>query len=249
MSFLNKVFSKEPKPEMIGNLESVCPHCEAHLDKRPSRKKKCPHCDEYIYVRTRPADQKKVLVTEEQRDAIDVQWMKVHGTYEIHKEEQREFEQARAMLRERFGQEPIDGDVRWYLLNTALMKHSGQRNWGLYRNTRLNMADHLRKEGKEKLALETYLDVAYIDVNGPQNCGGISSPELLKEFPMFDPSDSIGVSTVVHYIKRLSEKLGIDRTELKELYSTIASRGHKNLKLPVHPKKGWKELERELQSV
>jgi DNA-directed RNA polymerase subunit RPC12/RpoP len=167
MSFLSKLIGKEPNLEKIGYLESVCPHCEAHLDKRPNRKKKCPHCSEYIYVRTRPADQKKVLVTEEQRDAIDVQWMQFHGTYEMHEEEQREYEQARAALRKQFGHEPQDGDVRWRSLNTALMEHSGQRNWGLYRNTRLDMADQLRKEGKDKQALETYLDVSYMDTNGP----------------------------------------------------------------------------------
>jgi hypothetical protein len=65
---------------------------------------------------------------------------------------------------------------------------------------------------------------------------------------MFDPGDAFQASVVIHNIKRLIKKLGIDTSELKELYSTIASRGHKNLKLPVHPDKGWEELQRELHA-
>jgi len=39
-------------------------------------------------------------------------------------------------------------------------------NWGLYRNIRFEMAELLKKEGKFKNALQTYLEVLYLDQNG-----------------------------------------------------------------------------------
>lgn len=33
----------------IGQRQTVCPTCGAHLEKRPQRKTKCPHCGEFIY--------------------------------------------------------------------------------------------------------------------------------------------------------------------------------------------------------
>jgi len=66
-----------PELSEVGNLDSVCPYCAAALEKKPSRKKKCPDCNNFIYVRTRPFDRKRVLVTEAQRDLIDVEWSRL----------------------------------------------------------------------------------------------------------------------------------------------------------------------------
>ena len=58
----------------IGLSDPVCPYCNGHLEQKPAKKKKCSHCGKYIYVRTRPQDQMKVLVTEKQAELIEEQW-------------------------------------------------------------------------------------------------------------------------------------------------------------------------------
>lgn len=83
MGILDKLFGKpKPKYERLGNTEPVCPYCVKPLDKMPGRKTKCPFCANYMYVRTRPADKKRVVVTEQDAAKIDEQWMVEKGIYE-----------------------------------------------------------------------------------------------------------------------------------------------------------------------
>jgi DNA-directed RNA polymerase subunit RPC12/RpoP len=58
----------------IGKIDSVCQNCENILSKRPSRNAKCQHCGKFIFVRPRPLDRKRVLVTESEAEAIQNQW-------------------------------------------------------------------------------------------------------------------------------------------------------------------------------
>lgn len=51
--------------ELIGNTDTICPYCSKPLDKMPSGMKSCPHCGQFMYVRTRPVDRQRVLVTED----------------------------------------------------------------------------------------------------------------------------------------------------------------------------------------
>ncbi len=81
MGILDKLFGKhKPKYETLGNTEPVCPYCAKPLLKMPRRKTKCPFCANYMYVRTRPADKKRVVVTEQDAARINEQWMVESGT-------------------------------------------------------------------------------------------------------------------------------------------------------------------------
>jgi hypothetical protein len=231
----------------IGNVESVCPYCDEGLDKRPQRKKKCPHCGKFIFVRTRPSDRKKVLVTEEQAQSVDEEWMKVHGTYEAYREDQIRFEKKKRELSERFGTEAPDSDVQWSLLNESAMDHAQQMNWGLYRNTRYQMAEQLRKEGRDKQSLLFFIEVSYLDANGPGNRGGLSDPELLKEYPMFDPDMGFQAPAVARSIKKLASQQSMSKEELKQLYVETAIEHRERMNLPVPPHKAWKDLSSELK--
>ena len=83
MGILDKFLGKhKPKYETLGNTEPVCPYCAKPLDKMPGRKTKCPFCANYMYVRTRPADKKRVVVTEQDAAKIDEQWVVEKGIYE-----------------------------------------------------------------------------------------------------------------------------------------------------------------------
>lgn len=81
MGILDKLFGKpKQKYETLGNTEPVCAYCARPLDKMPGRKTKCPFCANFMYVRTRPADKKRVIVTEQDAAKIDEQWKIESGT-------------------------------------------------------------------------------------------------------------------------------------------------------------------------
>jgi DNA-directed RNA polymerase subunit RPC12/RpoP len=67
---------RTPRPELsaIGRLDNVCPYCEEELAKKPERKTACPHCGNYIFVRSRPFDRQRVLLTEAQTNQVEAEW-------------------------------------------------------------------------------------------------------------------------------------------------------------------------------
>jgi SPP1 gp7 family putative phage head morphogenesis protein len=64
----------------MGNTEPICPYCNYRFDKMPQRKKKCPMCANFVYSRTRPLDNKKVLIKQDQIDELESQWTKQKGS-------------------------------------------------------------------------------------------------------------------------------------------------------------------------
>jgi len=249
MGILKSLFGKaKPKYELLGNTDPVCPYCSKALDKIPSRKTKCPHCGNYMYVRTRPSDRKRVVVTEQDAVKIDEQWMMEHGTYDAYLAEQREFETQKAELAKKRGREPSNGDVYWAIYNKQLLEHTKRGDWGLYRNTRLNMAELLRREKRNRPALETYLEVSYLDANGPRNMGGTRDPEIISKYPPFSRDTAFQAPAIVHYIQQLSELLGMNENELKGVFMEVAGRIRDNMKLPVPPEQAWDDLLQELHN-
>jgi DNA-directed RNA polymerase subunit RPC12/RpoP len=67
---------RAPRPALseIGRLDSTCPYCEEELAKRPERKTACPHCGRFIFVRSRPYDRKRVLLTDLEANQIETEW-------------------------------------------------------------------------------------------------------------------------------------------------------------------------------
>jgi DNA-directed RNA polymerase subunit RPC12/RpoP len=247
MRILTSLLGKtKPKHELLGNTDPVCPYCSETLDKIPGRKKKCPHCGNYMYVRTRPSDKKRVVVTEQDAAKIDEQWMMENGTYDTYLANKREFEIQTLELTKKWGREPSEADVYWALYNKPLLEHAKKGDWGLYRNTRFNMAELLRHEKRNRPALETYLEVSYLDANGPRNMGGIFDPEVIREYPPFSRDKACQAPAIVHYIQKLSDALGMTKEDLKGIFVEVAEPTRKNLMLPVSPEQAWVDLRKEL---
>jgi DNA-directed RNA polymerase subunit RPC12/RpoP len=253
MSWISKIksmFSAKPsdasslRPE-IGNTEPICPYCSETLDKMPGRKKRCPFCGGFIYVRTRPSDEKKILVREDQIPVIEEQWAVANGTHEQLLAEREAYEKERDALKSKFGREPSENDIRWSMLNMSLLKHAQNFQWGLYRNTRLAMGDILRKESKEIQALDTYLEVCYLDANGPSNCG-TRDPEILRQFPPFDPKSAMVAPGVIGYIDKIIASHRLTQEQVEQRFIKLAKRTGKSLNLPVDSESAWKTLKREI---
>ncbi len=246
--------------DATGNIDAVCPYCNQGLDKKPGRRKKCPHCGQFIYVRTRPSDGEKVLVTEAQAEKIQEQWFIVHGgTHDAYLEAKGQvaqgkvklaerFAEEKAILAERFGREPSDNDVQWGLLNDELLGHIQQRNWGLFRNVKLAMAEILRKEGRSTQALGFYLEVCYLDLNGPNNIGGETDSELLREFPPWDPKSalSLGFTALPGLAADMIRKMNLTPATVEEIFRKKAFALHTGLHLPLSPADAWPQVKQAL---
>ena len=110
------IFKKPAAPRElpeIGESDPVCPYCSGLIEQMPAKKKKCPHCGNFIYVRTRPKDQVKILVTDKQVEIIEEQWSIVNGTHKEYLARKQKIEAERSRLAEIFGQAPSDNDVKW----------------------------------------------------------------------------------------------------------------------------------------
>lgn len=227
---------------MIGNATPVCPHCAKSLDKMPGRKKKCPHCGQYMYVRTRPDDRQRVLVTEEGVHQIEEQWMFEHAMYSDHPVDRGALQAHRSALTRKLGHEPSERDVHWSLLNSQLVEHARNSNWGLYCNTRLSMAELLTREKKFRHALDTYLEISYLDANGARNVGAESDPELLRLYPPFSKDAAFQAPAIVNRIGLLARRLDMSESDLESAFLGVAEKLHRNMKLPVSPQDGWHDF-------
>ena len=228
----------------VGNLDPVCPYCNRQLEKRPGKKKQCPHCGQFIYVRTRPSDEQQVLVTEAQADQIAEQWSMVNGTHEAYLAAKKDFAEEKAKLAKRFGREPSDNDVRWSQLNRELLEYARQRNWGFFRNAKFEMAEILRKESKLTDALGFYLEVCYLDLNGPNNTGGTTDRELLRDYPPWNPEDPKAdlAPAILDRASRITQKAEMDRASVEAIYDKRASLLHDSLRLPLAPAAAWPRI-------
>jgi len=237
------VRKRKQKFEAIGNTDAMCPHCQSALDKMPGRKKKCPHCGDFIFVRARPSDEQRVLVTEAQAEVIEEQWSIVNGTHGEYLAEKKRFADERDRLTQRVGKEPSDNDVAWSMLNQDMMGYARQRNWGLFCNAKFQMAEILRKESRLEDALGTYLEVCYIDLNGPCNIGGVNDPQLLKEFSPWDPKNNALLAPgILDRISEIIKKMGTDQAEIQTIFSERATKLKQSLRLPVAVSSAWRQV-------
>lgn len=240
----------------IGNVNDICPHCSKPLTKRPQKKAKCPHCGEFILVRTRPTDRKRVLVTEDQAKEIEAQWNEMHSVPPPRIDKKVGFDDEKKMLIKKFGREPSDSDVIWGLLNKELIEHSRAQHWGLYRNTIFEMGELLRSESKWSDALKRYFEVCYLDMNGPSNYGDVSDmdQDLLRaaigeEIKPFDPKRGELYSGVLACVEYLVKNLDLDSDKVHTLFMEAIAQIDKALRLPLSPEAAWISLEKELFST
>ena len=158
--------------------------------------------------------------------------------------DEEEMEKCRKRLAEKFGKSPSDMDVAWAYLHQEAIRHAKKRDWGLYRNTRLSMAAILEKDEKPAEALKYYLEVCYIDLNGPQNTGGIEEPELRASLNIqdFAIEDAFLAPAVIDKILEIILGLKIDETQVYQAFMHVAARNDANLKLSVSPEEAWKKI-------
>ena len=265
MGFIEKLFGKEKiiaKGEeklnkkgspLIGKTDT-CPYCDKKLNPIPSKKKKCNFCGEFVYVRTRPQDRKRVMVNEKGALEIEDQWHQYHEEKESNGLMQdSDFSSAKKDLTKQFGEEPSLGDVKWRVYNQRIIEYASQRKWGLYRNNKHQMAVLLEKENKLKDALSTYFEVIYLDINGCNNVPTINGKAMSFEESRklkindFDQSMAFLAPGVIFAVKELIEKLKISEADLKKLYIDSVNKTKPSKNMPVSPKEAWVKFQQQSQ--
>lgn len=141
-------------------------------------------------------------------------------------------------------------DKKWRGFNQSLIREAQKMNWGLYRNIRFEMAEFLKREGKLQNSLETYLEVLYLDQNGPENRESIKdNPDLLREFPMFDSNTAFIAPGIVDQVRIFAKKLEMTLVEIKQIFIPHNQRIRQALKTPITAEMAWANIESKLSKI
>lgn len=244
-----KNFKTRNIQEYKDERKAECPYCLKPLPKIPGANRKCPYCGNYMYVRTR-IDNVRVVVTEEEMKKIEEARRIENGTQEEFLLKQKKFSDKKKLLRNKYGFEPKDNDIKWALLNEDLLEYSKKRQWGFYRMTRMKMAQILENENKLKGALMTYLGICYLDLNGPTNMPLDENGNVVdmdeEIFMPFDPECKFTPLTLKDTILEIIETLKLEKQEVKDIYLNFANKLHKSTRAPIAPIDTWEEMENEL---
>ena len=135
--------------------ESKCPYCDSVLTPPPSRKKRCGACNRSFYVRTRCADRKRVIVTEDEIRIIEDEWEKHQLTDDILKGVSNLITESDIQAaRKRYPAIINIGDIVWKLLHEKLLMAMKSSDWGLMYDVYYAMSIVLQKEGKDSFAVQ-----------------------------------------------------------------------------------------------
>lgn len=231
-----------PKKEMITDPEQRCPYCGLLIDPPPQRNRKCPNCKEQIFVRTDRESGHKILLDEVGKERFE-QERKIIADQNALRNHLGNLGVSDAEFEKRKKAQPgySESDILWGLFNERSMDYAVKGDWGLYRNVRLSMGEHLMREKRYKGALDMFMEVTTLDVNGPSN-GGYSAPFRPKDFGFTAPG-------VISYMLRLRDEEGITKEEFKGIFLAKAEQISSGLKLPLSPQQIWRLLEKDIEKA
>lgn len=214
-------FGKTSRREPIDLRRAECPYCHGSLKKVPAAKTKCPYCGCFMFVRTRPDDFSRVVVTSAQADQIEADYRILTGAREpdfryitTESEVQTEKRRLKESFRSTRTSEPSDDEVKWTLLNQKAVKHASDLDFGLSRNVYMTMAEFLVRRWRLREALGLYVYVCICDLNGAQNLGGLRSG-VLTQPSAFDPNQADVAPVVLDQITRIAKYLRFDKHALR----------------------------------
>lgn len=155
----------------------------------------------------------------------------------LHGVDEREAALERAALRDSLGQNPSDQEVLWGVYRRHMLRHAQSGDWCLYRDTRLSMAHLLEDQGRAWEALDVYLEVAYLDANGPRNNGTCFGHR--SDIDCFDPARATILPGVVLAIRALAEELRLTRSQLRDRHLVVAETARRSLRAPLSVHEAW----------
>lgn len=231
----------------LGRMDGGCPYCHRDLPAWPMRSCPCPHCGHEILVRSRPLDRERVLVTEADAEALEVQWA-------LYRERggasplrpllaEHDLEAERASLCVRMGREPKPDDVAAQLISHRAFEHMRRLEMGSYRDFNLAKAGLLDLQGRATDALAAYLGVCFLDLNGARNppqpgpdgqLARVAGPQT-----GFAPDQAFLAPSVVARSVHIIAVLDLDEDAVRAAYTTFCERQYQTLRAPRRPHEVW----------
>ena len=141
-------------------VDPRCPYCEVVISPAPQRKRKCPSCKKTIFVKYRPTDPQKRVVTEEQATEIDKEWdvraeqNKFDRALTLYGASRADADGARILLFNRQGQEPSARDIIWEVAEARFRVVAAVNDYHAMKMIRFSQALLLFDEGGEHLELK-----------------------------------------------------------------------------------------------
>jgi len=224
----------------IGSADPVCPYCGHKFEKMPGRKKECPECKKTFVVRTRPFDNKKVLLTIDQVIEVDRQIRIKRGDFD--NRQQRTYNTTRQKVTAHLGREPSNYEVMTAFLTEECRYFASRNDWGFYTNVLGLQAKLAEDIGDLKGALIFYLSICYLDLNGQNNLGGLGgrpSPGIKR----FDPKSGFLAPYNIKRALQLGETLGISNNDIKKLFFEYNSKIRETIRTPLSVSKAWEMIE------
>lgn len=132
-----------------------------------------------------------------------------------------------------------DADLAWRALVQKGLEQVKNLDLGMYRCTRLDMALHLRKEGRYHDALRYFLEVSYLDVNEPENGG----------HKLWSPSISLLAPKVLEWTLEMADACELELDGLEGTFLDVGGKQYSALKPPIAPGKAWPKVRKALEKV
>jgi len=163
-----------------------CPYCQEELAKFPSRKTKCPHCGNFIFVRTRPSeDRQRILVKGDQLEKLEKEWQKYRAIAEFKRSLQNsdlgfteeKYLKVKEDLTKKFGFGPSESDMLWGISNLLLEEAMKVGDWHRMKMLYFKMALFLHRESKD--CFKILQEVARCELRDEQKSGIVEKVKIL----------------------------------------------------------------------
>ncbi len=151
--------------------------------------------------------------------------------------QEKEFILMKENLTKAFNTEPSINDIKWGVYNSRKLDFAVKGQWGLYVNNLLDMAFLLKKEGKEERALSLFLQIFYLDLNGPNNLS-----ESGDNREAFEPENGFIAPKILQTIQKLSLKLGLSEEDTKKMFYEVNKKEKIFKEMPLSIEKAYEQL-------
>ena len=216
--------------------KGICPYCIQVMSHRPSSKGKCNLCGNMVFVKNNVFTDERVMLTETQVNEMnDIKSERSKRNFILNTLQSQGSTESIAAEIMKISNCKIE-EALIQIVDQNMKRHKSNSNMGLYRNSMLSIGQIYEKFGNKILALEYYLMVCFIDLNGPNN-GGYKRFE--KEYAFLAPA-------VVDWLKNLSEEFGLTIEKLQELFLEKASSIYES-DMFLLPKDAFTKLSKEIK--